>query len=219
MASQDRDTITRMVNLLAAIQEASAPLVEPMHEVMALAQIDVDRSCPLARTSEYQWYRTHSIRAYAVHHMRAKSEAEEIGNWRTTGNVRRNGQFWLTSLDGRFRVRVLREAPGNRVPHAGANMGRRGYYTNDSTAPSLFGLDNCQQPECHRLLLVWDELGEAEFTLRLVRPTGTGSIRTRVPIDIDIPMPRTRTDFEGLKFDVQDNMEDVEVDDDLGDEI
>lgn len=185
-----------------------APIVEPLHLAFAGGFEDIG-GARLVDDPDYAWLRSHHLRACA----RKRLESEAPDGWVLAGNVRRNGQFLLATADAALQVRVLRDGVDGHVPPAGGNIARRKYYSNLPGQLSLWKLDEDSASDpFHKLLVLWSELGEGEFSMRVVRPLEPGTYRRRFPVDLDLPLPRLRSDFEHLRFQVNDDEEDLEGD-------
>lgn len=149
----------------------------------------------------YRWHGTHTVRALAHHSLSRR--AEQLGDWRLSGNHAQNGALWLT--DGAFRLRLLHALNENDVPPPGSNQTRKAYYRNPPLAAvvPLFGDPN------DRLLGLWridSQSGAAIF--RIVRPIGEWKWGTHQVTDLDFILPETTDELAGLRFDP--------TDDDLG---
>ncbi|OZF47591.1 hypothetical protein [Rhodococcus sp. 14-2470-1a] len=185
-----------MSNSFEALQGSIGDVVEPLHEAMRGAREVMNDHSVLVRDDDQQWLRACLLRGLAYR----KLEALDLGAWSLTGGHKKNGAVHLAHRDGSMTIRLLREAVGNSIPHAGSNRARRSYYQNTPLPGlDLFGSHS-------NLLVLWSEPNPAEdFCLRMVRPLTTGSwFGKNLRTDIDIELPRSRTAFTELRFTVTD---------------
>lgn len=182
------------------------PIVEVLHNSFSASADEVTRFLPGHLSSaDHAWLRTHNLRAAVRSHLKDAT----LDGWKLTGNPRLNGQLGLSNSPGNLSVRVLRDGkpPVSMSPTAGHSRTRRAFWSNPPVEKilqeDLFGQVG------HQLLLLWHELGEGEFSLRIVRPTHPGRYGSSLPTDIQIDLPPTRTDFENLKFEVENDEEDL----------
>jgi hypothetical protein len=194
--------MTTVEEMARLVHRSLSPIVEPLHECFSAGSEAVDQYLPNRISGpDYAWYRTHSLRAMV--RTQLEDRAAELGDWMIGGNPKRNGELQLFHKTDALVMRVLRDgrAPRLLVPSAGHSAARRAFWSNDPLAgfeaEDLFG--KTQQT----LLMLWQELGEGQFEIRVVRPIGHGSFNKGVKTDMQIELAPVQTDFENLAFEVE----------------
>lgn len=166
-----------------------APLCAPVYDALEWgAEQSKQRRAPVLLKPLYDWLGTHSTRAFA--HSRL-AEAD-LGDWKLTGNHRRNGELWLAN--GMTRARILHTNSETRVPRAGHNGQRRAYYRNiplfNPEVPAQQQIDFEQ--DASKFLVLWRVVDPITFevAIRVVRPLTPGSTHEACKVDIDFMLPR-----------------------------
>ena len=198
--------MTTVEEMAKLVHRSLSPIVEPLHECFSAGSEMVDQFLPRRISGpDYAWYRTHSLRASVRANL--EDRAPELGDWSVGGNPKRNGELRLLHKDEALTMRVLRDgrAPKLLVPTAGHSVTRRAFWSNDPLAgfeqEDLFGKTE------QTLLLLWQELDEGQFEIRVVRPINPGSFGRTVKTDMQIDLAPLQTDFEDLVFEVENEQE------------
>lgn len=198
--------MTTVEEMARLVHGSLSPIVEPLHECFSASSVMVDHYLPPQISGpDYAWYRTHSLRASVRTHL--EDRAVDLGDWMIGGNPKLNGELRLIHKEDALTMRILRDgrAPKLHVPPAGHSTARRAFWSNDTLAGfeamDLFG--KTQQT----LLMLWQELGEGQFQIRVVRPISRGSFSNPVKTDMQIDLAPSQTDFENLVFEVENEEE------------
>ncbi|GAB3474099.1 hypothetical protein [Amycolatopsis cihanbeyliensis] len=193
------DIITFMVNgHVERVRAAMLGLCEPMHDAFTYAeQRRRVLMAELDDESDYGWYATHTVRAFAYHRLRQLRD--DLGGWALSGNHAQNGALWLT--DGSYRVRMLHSPNGGVVPPPGSNEARRAFYCN----PPLTGMITLFGDPNDRLLVLWRiDPKSAAPVFRVVRTIEEWKWGSHHQADLDFQLPATADELAHLAFEPTD---------------
>ncbi|MFD8296618.1 hypothetical protein ACFV13_10395 [Streptomyces bauhiniae] len=201
-----RDIFTAVIkDEVARIRDATAQLCEPLHDAFAWAVQRQRAQVPEMNGHDYGWIRTHMTRAY-VHH-RLGSAKDTLGDWKLSGNHRRNGELWLTNDE--YCTRLLHGFRDDHVPAPGPNRQRRAFYQNRPLAK--FGQPTLVGPEDNDLLILWRIDAEGAPLFRVVRTIGTWRFGKEQLVDLDFPLLASASDLRDLHFEPQDDGLELEL--------
>lgn len=203
-----RDIFTAVIkDEVAYIRDATAQLCEPLHDAFAWAVQHQRTQVPELDGHTYGWIRTHMTRAF-VHYCLA-SAAAKLGDWKLSGNHRRNGELWLTN--DVYCTRLLHGFRADHVPAPGPNRKRRAFYQNRPLAK--FGQPTLMGPEDNDLLILWRIDTEGAPLFRVVRTIGTWRFGKEQLVDLDFPLLASASDLRDLHFEPQDEGLELELPD------
>ncbi|MFE2240053.1 hypothetical protein ACFXCU_11230 [Streptomyces virginiae] len=204
--SFSRDIFTDVIkDEVEHIRAATAQLCEPLHDAFAWAVQRQRTQVPEMSGAAYGWMRTHMARAHAHH--RLGSPSVTLGDWRLSGNHRRNGELWLTNNE--YRTRLLHGFRDDHVPAPGPNRQRRAFYQNRPL--QKFGQPTLMGPEDNDLLILWRVDAEGAPLFRVVRTIGTWRFGKEQLVDLDFPLLASAADLHDLHFEPQDEGLELEL--------
>ncbi|MFF1340764.1 hypothetical protein ACFVYT_23110 [Streptomyces sp. NPDC058290] len=177
------------------VRSALADLCEPLHDAFVWAGQRRAEALPELSGREYNWHRTHSIRALAHHRLRKSG----LGVWALSGKHSRNGELWVTDSD--YSMRVLHALHDRDVPPPGPNRARRAFYHN----PPLPLQEKLDGPAFDKLIALWRlDAASGAVSFRIVRPIGKWSFGGKAKTDLDFILPETAVDMRSLHFEPAD---------------
>ncbi|MFJ9659490.1 hypothetical protein ACIRPR_16220 [Streptomyces griseoflavus] len=201
-----RDIFTPVIkDEVARIRDATAQLCEPLHDTFAWAVQRQRSQLPEMNGPAYGWIRTHMTRALV--HSRLTSAAGSLGDWKLSGNHRRNGELWLTNDE--YCTRLLHGFRDDHVPAPGPNRQRRAFYQNRPL--TKFGQMTLLGPEDNDLLILWRIDAEGAPLFRVVRTIGTWRFGKEQLVDLDFPLLASASDLRDLHFEPQDEGLELEL--------